>query len=245
MKDDPAQYALDFGRDRIAFVLSFGEHNRFQITVHPDMRVEVQAPAGKALDVILARVQKRAPWINKQLRYFEQFQPRPTKKQFVSGEALRYLGRQYRLKVLPGTEQSVHLTRPFLVVHLPDTKDRGAIQALVSAWYQERARATFLRRMELLQIQAKRHLPCLPSLRVRRMTRRWGSCNGRDCILLNTALVQAPLRCVDYVILHELCHLRHNSHSPRFFKLLQRLMPDWKEHKDRLERSTGDMSNLT
>ena len=75
-------------------------------------------------------------------------------------------------------------------------------------------------------------------LRVQQMTRRWGSCNGRDAIVLNTALVQAPLRCIDYVILHELCHLRYLPHSPQFFRLLRKLMPDRKDRKDKLEAST-------
>ncbi len=241
MKEASAQHAISFGRERITFVLSETDHNRFQITVQPDRTVEVQAPAGKPLETILARVQKRASWITKHLRYFEQFQPRPTEKQFVSGETFRYLGRQYRLKVVTGRDRHVRLSRPFLIAQLPNPKDARAVEELVRGWYHERAKATFLRRLELRYEEAKRHLPCLPSLRVQRMTRRWGSCNGTDKIVLNTALIQAPLRCIDYVILHELCHLRHLPHSRGFFRLLDRLLPDWRNRKEKLESSTVDV----
>ena len=244
MRSDTSQYAISFGRNRIAFILMFGDHQRFQITVQPDMRVEVQAPDGKPLEAILARVQKRAAWITKQLRFFEQFQPRAVTKQFVGGESFRYLGRQYRLKLISGQEHCVHLSRPFLMVQLPNPKDAIAVETLLRKWYHERAKVVFERRLEALYEEAKRHLPLLPSLRVQRMTRRWGSCDGRGALVLNTALIQASLRCIDYVILHELCHLRHRQHSPGFFRLLYRLLPDWKSSKEKLERSTRDMGRL-
>jgi predicted metal-dependent hydrolase len=242
MKEALAEHAINFGRSRISFVLSLGDHNRLKITVHPDMKIEVQAPEGNPLETVLARVQKRAAWITKQLRYFEQFQPRPTKKHFVSGETFRYLGRQYRLKVIAGRERHVRLSRPFLVAQLPNPKNTRAVEELIRNWYHERAKGNFSRRLELRYEEGKRHLPCLPSLRVQRMTRRWGSCNGTDKILLNTALIQAPLRCIDYVILHELCHLRYLPHSRRFFRLLDRLLPDWRNRKEKLEASTEDMA---
>src|ERR1035438_5348462 len=157
MKEAAARHAISFGRERITFMVLLGEHNRFQITVYPDMKVEVQAPAGKPLETILARVQKRASWITKQLRFFEQFLPRPTKKQFVSGETFRYLGRQYRLKLVAGRERYVRLCRPFLVVQLPNPKDARAVEELIRSWSHERAKANFSRRLEQRFEEAKRH----------------------------------------------------------------------------------------
>jgi predicted metal-dependent hydrolase len=235
MRNDSSQHAISFGRTRIAFILILGDHDRFQIVVQPDMKVEVQAPIGKPLEAILARVQKRAHWITKQLRYFEQFQPRPGAKQFVSGETFRYLGRQYRLKLIASKERRVHLSRPFLMVHLPNPKDAKAVETVLREWYQERAKGVFERRLGALYEESKRHFPCKPTLRVQRMVRRWGSCNSQNVMILNTALVQAPVRCIDYVIVHELCHLRFRDHGTRFFRLLGRLVPDWAVVKGRLE----------
>ena len=236
MKSDSSQHAINFGRNRIAFVLHLGDHGRFQITVQPDMKVEVHAPEGKPLETILARVQKRAAWIAKQLRYFEQFQPRPVPKRFVSGETFRYLGRQYRLKLVSSTEElRVRLSRPFLLVHLPDPSNSRAVETLVREWYHERAKAILGHRLEKLYEAARRHFPTTPTLRVQRMVRRWGSCTSRNVIVLNTVLVQTPVRCIDYVLAHELCHLRFHHHGPQFLKLLGRLIPDWEAVKGRLE----------
>src|SRR5882757_4701787 len=137
MTSDTSQHTIEFGRERIAFILVRGDHNRFQITVQPDMRVEVQAPADRPLEAILTRVKKRAGWIRKQLHFFEQFLPRPVAKRFVSGETFRYLGRQYRLKLISSEERSVRLRRPFLAVQLPNTKDSEAVEMLVRQWYLE------------------------------------------------------------------------------------------------------------
>jgi predicted metal-dependent hydrolase len=77
-----------------------------------------------------------------------------------------------------------------------------------------------------------------PNWSIRRMKRRWGSCTKGGTILLNVLLIQASPRCIDYVITHELCHLTHHNHNTAFFRLLDRVMPDWRERKSRLERAT-------
>ncbi len=74
-----------------------------------------------------------------------------------------------------------------------------------------------------------------PPLILRRLKTRWGSCSKAGRILLNTELVQAPVECIDYVIVHELCHLKVPDHSPAFHRLLNACMPDWQRRKERLE----------
>jgi predicted metal-dependent hydrolase len=75
-----------------------------------------------------------------------------------------------------------------------------------------------------------------PELEIRQMKKRWGSCGKSGAIILNTELVKAPLFCIDYVIMHEICHLKNRSHDYKFYKLLETHMPDWKVRKERLER---------
>src|SRR5690606_8352376 len=82
----------------------------------------------------------------------------------------------------------------------------------------------------------KHHLP-EPRMRIHRMAKRWGSAGQDGRILLNPDLIHVPARCIDYVIVHEICHLRHPHHGPPFFRLLSSLLPDWKSVKERLERA--------
>jgi len=172
VKSEACFQTIDFGRERISFVLIYKEHNWFQITVKPDMTVEVQAPKGKPLEAVLVKVRRRAPWIRKQLRLFEEFQPRAVSRRFVSGETFRYLGRQYRLKVIASEKRRVHLSRPFMKVCVPDPTDVGAVKLLLMNWYQERAKDVFQHRLDVTYDGIKRRLQSKPSVRVRRMMRR-------------------------------------------------------------------------
>ena len=109
-------YFLVHGGNRIPFTVEFRKRAKLAVSVHPDMRVKVAAPIGSSLDVILARVEKRAGWILKQLRYFEQYQPTQPPSRFVSGETHLFLGRQYRLKVRVGEPKAVKLLGRFFFV---------------------------------------------------------------------------------------------------------------------------------
>src|SRR5438309_6771177 len=98
-------YLLSYAGQRIPFRIEYRPRKHLAISVLPDLRVEVVAPVGSPLGAILPRVQKRAGWIFRQLRFFEQYQPTQPEPSFVSGETHLYLGRQYRLKVTQGTAE--------------------------------------------------------------------------------------------------------------------------------------------
>jgi predicted metal-dependent hydrolase len=230
------QALLCFGSERIRLAVRFGQHDRFRVAVAPDLSITVNAPAGRTIEEVLARARRRTPWILKQVRYFEQFLPRSQAPRYASGETIEFLGRQYRLKIVQGSRADVKLTGRFLWVSAPNRRDRLAVRELVSSWYLERARVTFGRRLDLNLQVAKRYGVREASLRLRRMRRRWGSCGAKGTILLNTELVRAPVHCIDYVIVHELCHLMVAHHGPKFYRLLDRMMPDWRLRKERLER---------
>jgi predicted metal-dependent hydrolase len=230
-----------------AFLVHFGEHIPYEvhyrarknlaIHVHPDRRVTVDAPLGSTVDEIAVRVQRRASWIAKQRRYFEQFQPLPTSPMYVSGETHRYLGRQYRLKVvtIDKPPETVKLIGRYFWVNVRPESDDLRVQSLLEGWYRERAQDIFGRRLRVCLDASKSLEVAIPSFQVRKMVRRWGSCTRSGSILLNLTLVKAPVTCIDYVVMHELCHLKEPNHGPRFFRLLSRFMPDWESRKERLE----------
>jgi predicted metal-dependent hydrolase len=229
-------YLLKYGGGEIPFRISQGERSKLIINVFPDMRVEVLAPVSKPLDAILARVDRRAQWIVKQWRYFEQYQPTQPERRFVSGETHVYLGRQYRLKVAKAPVSNVKLIgRHFRVQH-SDPGDSSAISGVLRDWYVRHALALFTARADHWLSECRvLSRPERPKLLVRPMTRRWGSCSKKGTITLNVDLVKVPLTYIDYVIVHELCHMKIHNHSPAFYRLLTRCMPDWKQRKERLE----------
>lgn len=229
-------YVLAHGGLQIPFRIDYSERSRLTIHVHPEMKLEVLAPAGRSCDAVLDRVEARAPWIAKQWRFFERYQPTQPERQFVSGETHRYLGRQYRLKVTKAKDPTAKLVGKHLHVRQSDTADRNQTEALVNQWYRDHSTATFARRTEFCLEQCKSlKLKSSPKISVRKMSRRWGSCTKAGNITLNLELIRTPIHCIDYVITHELCHLKFHDHSPRFYRTLSRVLPDWERRKERLE----------
>ena len=205
------------------------------ISVQPDLRISVVAPETAVPSTIAAKVRQRAPWILRQQRELELYLPQTPPRRYVSGETHRYLGRQYRLKVREGEPTSVKLTRGFLTAVTPDKTDTAQVQALVESWYRTQAKRVLPERLSaMLPRFARVGIPAEPQLAIRKMTSRWGSCTEAGVITLNLKLVQAPKPYIDYVIVHELCHLVEHNHSQRFYHLLDRMMPDWRVRRERL-----------
>lgn len=225
---------VSYGGETISYEVRFIETRRtLGIEVHPDSRVIVRAPPGCTSALIETRVKKRAAWISRQLAEFEQYRPRTPARQYVSGESHLYLGRQYRLKVETSQVAGVTLTRGQIRVTLPGDIGPERVKRVLHRWYLDRARAVFI---EAIQ-DGVQGFPGIaaPRLIVRTMQSRWGSLSRAGTMTLNVNLVRAPRPCIDYVVVHELCHALYRDHDARFYKLLARVMPDWEARKRRLE----------
>lgn len=224
---------IEFGRETICYEVRFLQRQTLGIEVHPDQRVVVRAPIGCAACLIAERVRRRASWISKQIAHFQCFSPRTPPRRYVSGETHLYLGRQYRLKLVAEDVASVKMSRGQLVVSMSGNPCPERVQALLHRWYLDRARRVFSEVLDACLPRVKGHQQ--PRLIVRAMQSRWGSLSQAGTMTLNVNLVRAPRACIEYVVVHELCHLRHRDHDAHFFRLLGRLMPDWEKRKQRLE----------
>jgi predicted metal-dependent hydrolase len=204
--------------------------------VHPDLSIKVIAPEDAAVSAIGERVLKRAQWIRKQQRYFEQFLPRTPEREYVSGESHYYLGRKYLLRVRKAPERSVKLMGSELVVRTDNPGNRKHVKNILADWYYTHA----LRKFDEAVTEGLAHFKAYkiekPQIVIRRMPRRWGSCTPNGRIILNPEIIKAPSRCIDYVVMHELCHMVHHNHSQAFYKLQNEVMPDWEKWKIRLEK---------
>jgi len=207
-----------------------------EIAVHPDLRVVVVAPLGAPLARVRAVIRKRALWIKRQLRELSLLHPLPVPRQFVSGETHRYLGRQYRLRIRRRRDESVKLAGGRIRVTLRQPSNPRAVRDLVNGWYQKRAKAALPVRVTACTGPMRRVGIEIPPVVIRWMRTRWGSCTSARRLLLNVELVKVPVACIDYVIVHELCHLKLMGHDAGFQRLLSRIMPDWEERRRRLDR---------
>ena len=229
------------GPTPIPYQLIIAQRKTLSITVHLDGTVIVKAPRALSARAITERVNARAPWIHKKITHFAQLPPPTPAPRYVPGETHRYLGRQYRLKILPLAPPrkrayvTLHSapTGGYLVIHTPDpTPER--VQALLRTWYRRQALEHFTELFERTWADFRTNAQ-KPTLALRAMKRRWGSLTRSGRLTLNTDLIRAPRSCIEYVITHELCHLEHFNHSRAFYQLMDAVMPDWKERKHTLE----------
>ncbi|MCB9235279.1 MAG: M48 family metallopeptidase [Bacteroidia bacterium] len=224
--------SIQFGSQIIEFWVTFSDRKTLGITITPEMEVKVNAPLGAEMGQIKKKLLGKSPWILKQLSFFLSFQPRTTPRKYVGGETHLYLGRQYRLKVDLGEQEWVKLRGKFIWVQ---AQSKSRVKELVDGWYLAHARVKIPQIAQPL-IEKFRSFGVEPaSVVLREMPKRWGSCTPRGKIMLNPELIKAPRGCIEYVIVHELCHLIHPDHSRRFFELQSREMPDWEVWKGKLE----------
>jgi len=223
---------VQYGSIEIGYSIVFTERKTVGIVVHPDGSVIIKAPIDAPLTTIAEKVKKRASWIQKQQRFFSSFGERAPKRRYISGESHLYLGRQYRLFVREGKPNSVSFRgRCFELVCSSKSKAEG----LMKEWYRERAKVKFAEIAEPIFQKFTKYGVAPHSLYIQEMGNRWGSCTPNGKIILNTTLIQAPKPCIEYVIIHEMCHLIHKNHTKAFYELLQAEMPDWEKWKQKLE----------
>lgn len=225
--------AIQFGSRTIDFCLEYSNRKSLGITVTPEMEVLVKAPENTSMEKVKEKIRKKAPWIIKQQSFFLSFQPKTPKRKYVSGETHLYLGRQYRLQIQFGNEESVKLKGKFIEVI---TQNKSSVKVLLQEWYLQHARTRFHTIAEPLVDKFKKYKVEPSSIVLREMPTRWGSCTPKGKIILNPELIKAPKRCIEYVIIHELCHLVHHDHTRKFTDLQNKEMKDWEKWKMILEK---------
>ncbi|MDP2364062.1 MAG: SprT family zinc-dependent metalloprotease [Ignavibacteria bacterium] len=223
---------IQFGSKQIHFLLEYSNRKSLGITVKPDFNVLVKAPSGTSLDKVKEILKKKAPWIIKQQSYFLSFHPKTPPRKFISGETHLYLGRQYRLKIQKRKIEVVKLRGKYIEVA---TSDKSRVKVLVKEWYLKNARMKFEIIANPLIDKFKKYKVEPSSIVIREMPKRWGSCTAKGKVILNPELIKAPNACIEYVIVHELCHLIYHDHTQKFIDLQTKEMPDWEKWKNKLE----------
>jgi len=230
-------FVLAYGEDRIPYQVSYNDTriSRVAIHVNPDGSVAVDAPHGFSEESIKQAVQKRARWVVGHVSEARERYAHVRLREYVSGEQVLYLGRRYMLKVLPVDRKPkpARLRGNRLEVETANGLEDD-IKGRLRAWYRVRGRDYLRRRIDAFA----KTLPWVdapPPFRLLKMSRQWGSCSPSGEIIINPHLVKAPRQCVDYVLIHELAHLKHHDHGPEFWNLIDAHAGDWRKAKHRLD----------
>lgn len=216
----------------IKYELKHSKRKSLSITVKADNRVVVSAPRLMPKMFIEAFVQKKKPWIEKKLAYFKSLPQVDENERFKIGSLHYFLGQEYPLKILNGKNKVRLVDGVFYV----SCQNPLMVEKLLDKWYKRQAESLFANRLQHCYLLMSELELQFPPLKIRKMKRRWGSCSNKGNITLNLNLIKTPLPCIDYVIIHELCHLKVFNHSKDFYNLQSRFVPDWKEKKQILNR---------
>lgn len=207
--------------------------------IEPTGEVLVRAPFHIPHSRLIEVVESKRGWIIKKLRSLDNISP-VVKKEFVSGESFPYLGRHLRLKIRQGHHTNkpvVNIGRGRLEVLL-NTASNGIrieeIKGAVVFWYKTQA-ARYI--PERVKIYAKKMGLAEPTILIRNQQKIWGSCNAKGVLRFNWRMMMAPVSLIDYVVVHELCHLKHKNHAVPFWKYLHTIMPDYEKRKEALRRN--------
>ncbi len=228
-----SEHSINYGSKSIKFHLDFSDRKTLGIKVHPDNSVHVVAPFDSEMDKIEAKVKQKARWIIKQQNEFLSYLPKLAERKFINGETHLYLGRQYLLEINPYKKNEVKISRNKLIVnHIVKSKPESVLEK----WYIEKAELHFKKLIHEVLPLFNKHQVSTPTIQIKKMKKRWGSCSANGNIILNLELIKASKGSIEYVIIHELCHLIHHNHTKAFYELLDSIMPDWKKWKNKLEQ---------
>lgn len=239
--DTTSQRVLTAKGHEILYSLERKQVKNLNLRVRKDGSVWVSAEPGVPCEEIDAFVAGKAPYILKALNHFhEMAQYRPQPKQYVSGETFNILGRGLRLQVTQAAKDSISADGIYIHLGVRDLSDTEKKRRIVSRFLDQQCKTVFGDVMDDLYPLFQKYGVQRPSLRIRDMETRWGSCLAKKGIItLNKRLLEAPRHCIEYVVMHELCHLVHPNHSGQFYAFLAMLMPDWKERKQYLDKTAA------
>ncbi len=232
------QRSLDYGNTQINFTVVYRPRKTLAIQVEAPGRVQVLAPLGLEEADLLEAVRSKAPWIVGKLYDFRHVHPVLPPKEYTSGESFLYLGRSYTLEVMP----TGHLKKPYVRLYQGKfwvhtfSKEAPIVREALRGWYREKAVEQIAERVRFFAPK----IGVQPGqIRVKEQRRIWGSCSAKGNLNFNWKTVMAPSPVLNYIIVHELCHLKHHNHSRKFWDLVYSIMPDYKERKEWLKRYGG------
>jgi len=209
------------------------------LRIKSDQSIFVSANDSIPLDIIEDFLSSKADYIlNALSRYAEMAKYAPKPKQYISGESFQILGHDRRLKVIQGNKSIVNSDESYITLTVKSPDDYELKKRLMDKWIKQLCMEIVSMLCEAVYPKFQKYGVGFPQIRLRNMVSRWGSCQPKRGILtFNISLIEAPISCIEYVVVHEFTHFLQPNHSRKFYTQLAMFMPDWKERKKILEKS--------
>lgn len=226
------------GDETISYSLERKPVKNLNLRIRVDGTVYVSASEEVSAERIDQFILRKKDYILRNIRQFQSIaELRQKPKEYVSGESFYYLGHGLRLLVIEDERNCVTSDGVYLRLYVNNSDSHETKQKLVDRFFDQQRRTVFSDVIDEIHPVFRKYGVCVPSLRIRDMETRWGSCLAKKGIItLNKRLIEVPRHCIEYVITHEMCHFVHPNHSKQFYEFLSMLMPDWRERKKTLDQ---------
>jgi predicted metal-dependent hydrolase len=215
------------------YKIVYSKRRSLAIIVSPDSGVIVRAPFRTSLRTIERFVQAKSVWINKHLD--RQNNIKSLNTEFSDGMTVLYHGKELRLKIIPSEDRGVLISENTILLRIKESDDKVKTERVYKDWFMKEATISIGRKFNELLFKYGNYHFTPSALSIRALKRRWGSCSSKGKITINAELIKLSDIFTEYVILHELCHLRYHNHSSDYYRLLAEVFPEWKAVRKRLK----------
>lgn len=227
--------------ETIRFEIKYKNRTSIGITIDSYGNVEVQAPKGISEEKILGVIETNWHQILKKINEMQDRLSGPKQRDYEHGESFLFLGKSYPIKVIPNStisQDHVRFEGDTLHIYIKEIEEEKIKQALKRFYYQE-CKALVEKRISKYQNNFKVKPK---SIRITDSKATWGTCDSNHQLTFNWRLAMAPLKVIDYVVIHEMCHMVHLNHDRSFWRLVGKIMPDYKEQENWLALSSWKMT---
>jgi predicted metal-dependent hydrolase len=225
---------LMYGTTNIAFDVIFKNRKNMEIAVEPPNNITVTAPIGTKEEEILKKVESKGIWIIQKIYSFKHMQYRHIEREFVNGESFMYLGRNYSLQIevdLSVKKPEVKLYRGKFIVKASDKYEEN-IRKAMEVWYRNKSKELIDNRIKYYS----KYFDKMPiDIKIKEQKKRWGSCTAKNELLFNWRCIMAKSNALDYIVVHEMCHMYHKNHSKEFWGLVASVLSDYEIRKEWLK----------
>lgn len=222
---------FQYGTKTIEFEVEYRDRKTLEIGIEPPDNIKVKAPKIATEEYILRVVKSKAKWITQKLFEFKDVEYRRRKKEYVNGESFMYLGRNYALQIIMNKDIREPITRLYQGKFYieTNTKNQDKLRQSMERWYREKTLEKVIERIQYY----KSYFDLTPNVvRVKEQKKRWASCSSKRNLNFNWRCSMAPSNVLDYIVVHEMCHMVHFNHSKAFWNLVGKIIPDYKERKE-------------
>ncbi|MEJ5302110.1 MAG: M48 family metallopeptidase [Bacteroidales bacterium] len=215
---------------QIEYTIQYSNRKTISIIIERDRRVVVRAPLNTSEEMIEKEINKRKFLLFQKINHPQKYENLKPRKEFVSGESILYLGKHFKLEVVPYEIEGIHFDNKFYI----SKKNQVKASQLLKKWYIKQAEEKIIPKVKTY---AKNLGVKYNTIKILNLKYRWGSCTPKDNINFNWRLIKAPIYVIDYIIVHELAHLIEPNHNPEFWNIVSIQLPHYYRAKEWLKEN--------